>query len=300
MIGLQSNGSESRTSRGFTLTEILVVISAIALLSSVVLASLSVARDRGRIGAGTLFEGNVYRSIGDTAVGRWTFDDLVENGVAQDTSPSNIGLPVAPGCVSPCHNVSSVTPNGTGKSFFIDTSVNTSVLRKQAPNPKLNITMGTIAAWIKAAPNQNSGNYGGSIIAAKSFSGYASYGLALYNGYLAIKNGDGSVPSNWIYNPSSQLLNDDKWHYVAMSFNGTVANGSHMYIDGKMIYTFTFTGMASGDGDLVVGSDPATYGAYIYLGYIDNLVIYNNVVTAEGIQRMYAEGLSEHPALSRI
>jgi hypothetical protein len=110
-------------------------------------------------------------------------------------------------------------------------------------------------------------------------------------GYLAIAKGDNSISSNWIYNPSSQTLNDNKWHYVAISFNSGVTNGSHFYVDGNMTYTFTYT-ITPGDGNFMIGAQSGGY--YAYQGYIDNVMVYNSVVTAEEMYRLYALGAAEH------
>ena len=60
--------------KGFTLIELLVVISIISLMSSVVIASLNSARDKGRIAAGQKFGASLHHAIGDELVGEWKFD----------------------------------------------------------------------------------------------------------------------------------------------------------------------------------------------------------------------------------
>ena len=71
--------------RAFTLIELLVVIAIIGILSAVVLASVNVARENGRLAAGKQFEQNVYHAIGYQEVGQWDFDEA-SGATALDSS----------------------------------------------------------------------------------------------------------------------------------------------------------------------------------------------------------------------
>ena len=77
-------------SGGFTLVELLVVISIISLLVSVVLTSVNSAREKARIAAGKQFYSSLDHALGASAIGSWSF----ESGgglTAYDASGNNNG-----------------------------------------------------------------------------------------------------------------------------------------------------------------------------------------------------------------
>ena len=60
---------------GFTLVELLVVISIIGLLSSIVLVSFSNSRDKARLAKSQQFDAQISHALGAYAVGIWRFEE---------------------------------------------------------------------------------------------------------------------------------------------------------------------------------------------------------------------------------
>ena len=78
--------------KGFTLLELLVVIAIIGILSSIVLVSYNGYTDKARIAKTLQWAGSINHSLGDRAVGAWTFDNITSTTVDEDSGNSNNGM----------------------------------------------------------------------------------------------------------------------------------------------------------------------------------------------------------------
>ncbi len=72
---------------GFTLVELMVVISIISLLSSIFLTTFNRARDKARIASGMQFAASIYHALGSEMIGQWNFEDVANPGY--DSSGNN-------------------------------------------------------------------------------------------------------------------------------------------------------------------------------------------------------------------
>lgn len=265
-----------------------MVISIIGMLASVVLASLSSARAKAKIGAAKTFATYTYHALGiftdKSGVqggGLWTFDD--SNGTV-DSSGGNNSLTYV-GTIAGMHD-STNTFNNAGHSLKLNGS-SEYVFVNNAPT--LNLQSGTVGAWINV-PTNNNDTYesGWQMIAANLDSGgTAGFWFALRLNQLGYYSFDGAQ------NFFGPLLNDGQWHYVAFSFNNSAVNGSRLYIDGSAVGDpFKYVTGTPLNTTFFIGGWP-TKNQY-FKGNIDDLAYYPQALSAGQIHEIYAMGLAKH------
>lgn len=117
------------------------------LLASIVLVSLSGARDKARIAVGFQFSSSVHHALGTYTVGIWDFDDSTAN----DTSGNDNNGTLANGPLFRC--TEDDTPSGNGCALEFDGSTNYIAI---ANDNSLNFGTGnfTLSVWVKGNSSQ--------------------------------------------------------------------------------------------------------------------------------------------------
>jgi len=272
---------------GFTLVELLVVISVIGVLSSVVLVNMGGAKQSAMVAQSKTFSASVQQKIGIDIAGAWNFDDGSGTVAVDASGTNNNGMLVnAPAWAAEVNCVSG------GCLFFDGANDYVQINDSSSLDEVFGTENFTLEAWVYP---QDWVNYRG-IINKRQNSYYSASPGGLFSDAAGIRfvMGTGNpAESNIIltYKPS---LN--QWHHIV-----AIADKSNMYlyVDGlQRAKTAITLDPPSNDEPLCIGS--FYQSTRVFLGYIDAVKIYSQPLQISRVTESYFAGLDRLLAKGRI
>lgn len=268
MSHIRAQHTRHHHSRAFTLIELLVVISIIGLLSSVVMAALNGARQKGTVAAGQKFDGHTHAAFYDDLVLSWDFDRDTATPV-QDQSGNGNNLSLAGGATL----TNTQNPFKSGQVLSVDA---THTAQKAAPLNKIPSTEFSVSFWVYPTIT-NQTHYFISYYAAVDGSwrvGTTDTQTGLVFNFL----------SGTVKTASAGVLKINEWYHVAAVCKGGKIG---LYLNGKS------TGSTDTVSSCALASNNALNlnGTYPY--YIDNVRIYSKALPLSFFEGQYLAEISE-------
>jgi prepilin-type N-terminal cleavage/methylation domain-containing protein len=255
--------------KGFTLVELLVVIAIVGLLSAVATVSFTRSREKAREASAISFESNLYRTLSEGLVGRYSFEEG-SGTTSVDLSGNGKNLSFTGG-----PTWSADTPGPASKR-----SLSFSGSNYAAPSTGYGFSNSnfTIALWVKTVGTSNQMYVVGNNLVANG------YRFGLEGGKLRFMIGlDGSHFNERI---CSQLkANDGKWHHIAGVFVRSELRVD-CYLDGQLAGTGALTQYYPNMSDV-----PPRIGTTLccsnYVGLVDDVGFFSHDLNGVSVKAIY-------------
>jgi hypothetical protein len=205
-------------------------------------------------------------------VGKWLFD-----GNAQDSS-GNENNGTVYGSSSYVAAVHQQGLSFDGSSVYVSVPVSSS----------LNFGTGDFSAsfWIKTSSSEQPRD----IIERREYQGGPGFNVDLYYGKLLFQLADSSGYSNF-YDPNSQSLADNLWHFVTITLDRDSATGLKFYVDGALVNTFNPTGrpgsVNTSSQSMYIGRE---IGGNYFLGILDEVALYGYCLSSNEVTQLKING----------
>jgi len=255
---------KTKTSKGFTLIEILFVIIIIGILASMVVISLAQSsKDKARVAKGLSFADSVRAQLSTYEVAWWKFDESSGNST-KDSWGSNNGTLV---------NGPTSVDGVSGKALSFD---GTQYVDINYSN--FNVSKITVEAWVKFTTTNRyivtRWIIGGWIFYMRTWNNSLDFAVRFGADFKSITSG-------------ADKYNDGKWHHVV-----GVMDGSNvlLYVDTKKYTGPAISGIDTGTSNVRIGRTIIDS----FIGQVDEVRIYSEALTAQQIQRRYAESAPRH------
>lgn len=282
MIFVFKKQKTSFRNAGFTLAEILVVISIMALLSSIVLVAVKGARKKAKEKAVLQYAASVHHSLGAYTMGEWTFD-VVDGTTVKDTSGNDKDGYRTSGA--------KITSDGV-VGDALDLSDNDGYLNVPGFTVDNQKAL-TIAQWFNITSD------GSWISISKAYAFGKPYffiwrQLSINNITFFLGTYPPPAPSDSLA-CSSFLPTLNEWHFLVATWNGSQMK---MFYDGKELCSKDSVASLL-DGENTNSLRVGAYGSsYLVPGYIDEVRVYNKGLSLAQIQKLYAEGAEKRGLLA--
>ena len=280
--------------KGFTVLELLVVIAIIGILSSIILVSYNGYTNKARLAKTLQWAGSINHSLGDRAVGAWTFDNISGPTVYDDSGLGNNGT---------IYNGALVVDGVIGKALSFDGN-NDHIGVSSKPELKYTGKDMTISVWVNPSNLETTGGY----IISKPWNGGGQYNYMLV--YTSVNKiqmcVSGSTGSCTFSLSADEVFSISKWYHLTIVLEGS-ANSVKIYINGSLakqgVHSITNWAPTLGDANTALsiatlypyGTGWAGNNGYSFNGLIDDVRIFSAALTQAQIQQHYADGLKSHP-----
>jgi len=272
--------------RGFTIAEILMVISIIAFLGAIILVAARGALEKARIARGLNFSASIKHGLGHYLVGEWKFEEGDITTVYDSSGYENHGEWQS----GYGYEANDIPQLGMAGKFDNEKTVKIENSESLQVSGDL-----TIEAWVYpenlAAGRQD-------IIYKQT---YREFEVIMEpSGEILFVHGNGPPFEGGghesFYAPDGMALTENKWNHIAITRNMDTEKIS-FYLNGKHNgdESFLMTPVTCGYG-VWIGSREGSY--YFFEGKMDEVRIYAETLTSTQIKQHYVEGARKLGLLS--